>query len=105
MSFLDSLLALFRGKPQVQQCETCSRRMQVLEFSGKGGVMLAREEFTAGIGGAEQCWECGRVYCDHCYPARPPNTCFCGQGGDAVRHIDGTVYRGSLRLVKVRYLE
>jgi len=105
MGFLDSLRRLFGGQPEVQRCQTCSRQMQLLEFSGKGGVMLAREEFTSGIGGAEQCWECGRVYCDQCYPARPRNTCVCGRGRDAVRHIGGTVYRGSLRLVKVRYLD
>jgi len=90
----------------VKKCETCSRRMQTLESGAmRCGIMLTREELFSGIGGAEQCWECGRAYCDHCYPARPRNSCVCGQGRDAVRDIGGTVYRGSLRLVKVRYLD
>lgn len=104
MGFLNFLSELFQGQPEVRQCETCSRRIQVLEFSGKGNVLLSRDEFTSGIGAAEQCWECGRVYCDQCYPARPANTCACGRGRDVVRHIGGTIYHGSLRLVKVRYL-
>src|ERR1039457_2392722 len=104
MSILDSILRLFRGQSSVQKCETCSHQMQVLDFSGRGSVMLSRDEFTSGIGQAEQCWECGRLYCAECYPSRPPNSCVCGRGREAVRHIGGSVYRGSLRLVKVRYV-
>lgn len=88
----------------VLTCETCDRQMEVVDATGRGGVTLTRQEMAAGIGGAEQCWECGRVYCDKCYPSRPMNTCVCGRGRDAVRHIDGVTYRGSLRLAKVRYL-
>lgn len=105
MNLLGSLRRLFADQPTAERCETCSRPMCVIEFSSKGAVMLSRGEFATGIGSAEQCWECGRLYCDRCYPAREPNTCSCGRGQDAVRHIDGTVYRGSLRLVKVEYME
>jgi hypothetical protein len=103
MSLLDTLIGLFQTAPSTQKCETCSHQMQVLDSSNRGAVMLSREDLTSGIGQAEQCWECGRLYCADCYPSRPPNTCVCGQGRSGVRHIDGTVYHGSLRLVKVRY--
>jgi hypothetical protein len=102
--FFGRLLGLFRSEPEVQKCETCSHEMQVLDFAGRGAVTLSRDEMASGVAQAEQCWECGRVYCAECYPSRPPNTCVCGRGRDAVRHIGGTVYRGSLRLVKVRYV-
>lgn len=88
----------------IVRCETCPQEMQVLGDAGLGGVTLSRDQIASGSGVAEQCWECGRVYCDQCYPARPRNTCVCGRGRDAVRHIGDTVYRGSLRLVEVRYL-
>jgi len=102
--FLGRFLALFQSEPAIQTCETCSHQMQVLDFSDRGSVMLSTEEFASGIGHAEQCWECGRLYCAECYPSRPLNTCVCGRGRDAVRIVEGTVYRGSLRLVKVRYI-
>lgn len=102
--FLSRLLGVFRSEPTVQKCETCSHQMQVLDFAGGGGVTLSAEDLATGIGHAEQCWECGRLYCSECYPSRPPNTCICGRGRDAVRHIRGSVFRGSLRLVKVRYI-
>lgn len=104
MGFFGWVLGLFRRQPAVQQCETCSRQMRVLEFSGKGYTMMTRDEFASGTGVAEQCWECERIYCDLCYPTRPPNTCVCGQGRSTVRHIGGAEYRGSLHQVKVRYL-
>jgi tetratricopeptide (TPR) repeat protein len=97
-------LGLFRNEPAVQTCETCSQQMEVFDFSGRGNVMLSAKDLASGIGQAEQCWECGRLYCAECYPSRTPNTCACGRGRDAVRHVGGTVYRGSLRLVKVRYI-
>ena len=93
------------GQSTVERCEACLRAMRVVVFSGKGSVMFSREELAMGIGGAEQCWECGRLYCDRCYPARERNTCVCGRGRDTIRDIGGTVYRGSLRLVKVEYME
>jgi hypothetical protein len=101
---LGCVLSLFQTEPSVQTCETCSHRMQVLGFPGSGGVMLSVEELASGIGEAEQCCECGRLYCAECYPSRPPNTCVCGRGSDVVHRVGGTVYRGSLRLVKVRYI-
>jgi hypothetical protein len=105
--FLSRILGFLQSEPSepaVQTCETCSHQMQVLGFSGGGSVMLSAEDLAAGIGQAEQCWECGKVYCSECYPSRPRNTCVCGRGRDAVRHVGGTVYRGSMRLVKVRYI-
>lgn len=89
-----------------KRCETCSRRMQVIGFTGgAGGVVLSREELIGGdIGTAEQCLECERVYCDSCYPNRPRNTCVCGRGRQAVHQVGGYTYFGSLRLVKVRYV-
>lgn len=101
---LGRLLGLFQSEPTAQTCETCSHEIQVLGFSGSGSVMLSAEDLASGIGQAEQCRECGRLYCAECYPSRPPNTCVCGRGRDSVRHIGGTVYRGSLQLVKVRYV-
>ena len=101
---LGRFFGLFQSEPAVQTCETCSHQMQVLDFSHRGSVMLSAEDLASGIGQAEQCWECGRLYCAECYPSRVPNTCVCGRGRDAIRHVGGTVYRGSLRLVKVRYI-
>jgi len=102
--FLGRSMGLFRGERVAQQCETCPKQMQVLEFSGKGRVSLSPRDLASGIGQAEQCWECARLYCAECYPSRPQNTCVCGRGRDSVRHVGTIVYRGSLRLVKVRYL-
>ena len=98
------ILNFFQKEQKVYTCETCANKMQVLEFSGGGKVILSVESLTSGIGHAEQCWECGRLYCIECYPSRPPNTCVCGKGRNKIRHIGGAVYRGSLRLVKVRYV-
>jgi len=78
--------------------------MQILEATRNGMLHLTRQELAQGIGQAEACRERGRVYCAECYPARPPNTCVCGLGRDAVVVFKGTIYRGSLSLVKVRYL-
>lgn len=86
-----------------KQCAICGRRMQQVE-AGKGFVMVIAEEKIIGMGTAEECWECGRLYCDRCYPSRPRNTCICGKGRDAIRNVDGIVFQGSLRLIKVRYL-
>ena len=97
-------LELFHSEPAVQTCETCSHQMQVLSFSSSGNIMLSLEDLASAIGQAERCWECGRLYCAECYPSRPPNTCVCGRGRDAVHHVGATVLRGSLRLVKVRYI-
>lgn len=103
--FLERVFRRFRSEPPVQKCETCFHQMQVLRLHRRqGGVTLSREEMATGVAQAEQCWECGRVYCAECYPSRPRNTCVCGRGRDAVRRLGGTVYRGSLRLVKVRYV-
>jgi len=87
-----------------KRCAGCDRKMTKLG-EGSGVVMVLMEERTSGVGTAEECWECGRVYCDGCWPGRSRNSCDCGRGRDAVRSIRGVIYRGSLRLVKVRYLD
>ncbi len=107
MGLVRFLLGLMRNSSGVQLCAGCSRSLVVLPSqgpSGLGGVMLDRQQLNAGYGAAEQCWECSRVYCDECYPARPRNSCDCGRGRQRIRSVRGTVYRGSLRLVKVQYV-
>lgn len=88
---------------QMFSCEACGAKMQKLG-SGKGHIMLSREETFQHIGPAEECHICGRVYCGQCYPSRP-NVCLCGQGIGSVTEIDGVIYKGSLRLIKVRYFD
>ncbi len=83
----------------------CGRHIQVLASGRAGGVMVSRDEMTSGVGAAELCRECGRVFCDMCYPNRPRNTCPCGRGRDKVYHERGAIHRGSMRLVKVQYLD
>lgn len=96
------LSELFRTSSE--QCEICRRRMERIE-SGRGYVMFSVDQAMAGVGAAEECRECGRLYCDRCYPSRPPNSCVCGKSRDQIHTEGGTVFKGSLRLVKVRYLE
>ncbi len=103
MDFLRKIFASPEKESPEKVCEMCGRTMQQVA-SGAGKVMLTMEEQKSGIGVAEVCWECGRLYCDNCYPSRPPNTCVCEQGRDKTRIVDGVTYRGSLHLVKVRYL-
>lgn len=91
-------------KSDINNCEVCGRRMKKIE-SGHGYVMLSVDQATAGVGVAEECRECSRLYCDHCYPSRPPNTCVCEKGRDSIHTEGGTVFKGSLKLVKVRYLD
>jgi len=104
MSLIKKLHRILQKKAAIKRCATCQREMQVIGFSGSGSVMLNGNKFASNIGTAEQCWECNRIYCDRCYPNRPPNTCVCGRGKGKVRHIGGVTYRGSLRLMKVKYL-
>jgi len=73
--------------------------------SGHGYVMLSVDQARSAIGSAEECRECGRLYCDRCYPSRPANNCVCGKGSDRIHTEGGTVFKGSLRLVKVRYFD
>ena len=40
MSLLDSLRRLFASQPTGQRCETCSRTLRVMEFSGKGSAVV-----------------------------------------------------------------
>jgi hypothetical protein len=94
----------FEKLATTKRCAGCGRKMIKLG-EGSGCVMVLMEERASGVGTAEECWECGRIYCDGCWPGRSRNSCDCGRGHDAVRSIRGVIYRGSLRLVKVRYLD
>jgi hypothetical protein len=84
------------------ECAVCGRKLEKLG-GGQGYVMLSVEQAKGGIGVAEECRECGRFYCDRCYPSRPANSCTCGKGRDQTHREGGTLFRGSLRLVKVQY--
>ena len=87
-----------------RRCETCDCTMRVCGgLQNIGGVSLSNVDMMNGIGVAEQCFECQRVYCRHCYPARQRNTCVCGQGRDKTHHVRGGKIRGSLRLVRIQY--
>lgn len=74
-----------------------------------GGVLLTGGEIqqmmAGNVGAAEECKECGRRYCDRCYPSRPKNTCVCGKGRTSVEILNGVTYTGSMRLVKVQYTD
>jgi len=83
-------------------CEGCGCEMQLMGLGQLGGVFMGREEMFHGYGVAEQCRECGRLYCASCYPQRG-RACVCGRGAAKVHRERGAVYRGSLRLIKVRY--
>jgi len=70
--FLRVLSAAESAKPTL--CAGgCGRHIQVLAYGRAGGVMISREEMASGVGAAELCRECGRVFCDICYPQRPRN--------------------------------
>jgi hypothetical protein len=84
------------------QCAACGRELQITGMPQAGGVMMSRDEMWSGTGTAEQCRECGRIYCDPCY-LRRGHRCECGRGQDKVRYEFGARYRGSMRLVKVQY--
>lgn len=92
----------FKGK--VRNCEACGSTMEYIE-QGRGGLTISRDEINAGYGAAEECQECGRIYCQKCYPSRQMNTCVCCKGRDSVKIENGVRYHGSIRLVKVFYLE
>jgi hypothetical protein len=70
----------------MKRCEVCGRKMLKLE-EGKGCVMISMVDKIGGIGTTEQCWECGRVYCDNCWPLRDRNSCVCGLGRDKIRRL------------------
>lgn len=91
------------GTKLILECEICNRPMQKLG-EGRGVVSIHRDEKVIGIGVAEQCWECYRVYCDRCYPSRPQNSCICDKGKNSIRDIEGVTFIGSLKLIKVQYL-
>jgi hypothetical protein len=87
---------------QIFSCEVCGAKMEKLG-AGKGRIMMSREEMMMSVGPAEECYFCGRAYCGTCYPSRP-KVCICGQGEGSVTEVEGVIYQGPLRLIKVRYL-
>lgn len=94
------------GPPAPTPCAGgCGRHIRVLELGRAGGVTINKPEMDSGVGAAELCRECGRVFCDMCYPNRPRNTCPCGRGRDKVYHERGAIHCGSMQLVKVQYLD
>jgi hypothetical protein len=92
-----------KTRTKVKRCEDCGRLMTVVGSGKRGGMLLTQQEVRQRIGVAEKCVQCGRVYCDRCYPNRPSNSCTCGRGRDAIEQVDNVIYHGSMRLVKVRY--
>jgi hypothetical protein len=92
-------------KPKILVCVKCGRRMIKLEMARRGMVITTREEMSRGIGSAEECQECGRVHCEGCSAAEAPNSCVCGRGRDSVKVVDGVVYYGPVRLIKVQNLK
>jgi hypothetical protein len=94
------------GPPTPTLCAGgCGRHIRVMELGRAGGVMINKAQMDGGVGAAELCRECGRVFCDMCYPQRPRNMCPCGRGRDKVYHERGAIHRGSMHLVKVQYLD
>jgi hypothetical protein len=87
---------------RVFACEMCGQRMQKIGI-GKGSVTLSIDEMKSGGGVAEECRECGRAYCAECYPKRGKE-CVCGINQYNVRIVGDLVHKGSLLLIKVRYL-
>jgi hypothetical protein len=83
------------------QCADCGQGMVKVGIA-KGFAAFTRAEIMSGVGGAEECRECGRVYCQACMPRRPPQ-CLCGINQDAFRIDGGVTYRGSFVLTKVQY--
>lgn len=88
---------------QQEQCDQCGRSMTIVAGGGPGTLSLAAQEAAAGVGAAERCTACGRVWCADCYPSRPRNSCPCGQGRDKRYQAGGVVYTGPIRLIKVFY--
>jgi hypothetical protein len=66
----------------------CTRRMRKVR-TGRGGIILSKQQMLEGFGGAEECQQCGALHCDACYPQRE-NVC--------VR-----CHQRALRLVMVQY--
>lgn len=83
----------------------CGRHIRVIEFGRAGGVMINKAEIDSGMGAAELCRQCGRVFCNICYPQRPRNSCPCGLGRQKVYHERGATHYGSMQLVKVQYFD
>jgi hypothetical protein len=85
------------------QCTVCGRKMLKTGVA-KGSAFFSRQEMLSGVHGVEECRECGRVWCENCFPSRPRN-CECGINQDVIRIEDGVAYKGSVTLVKAQYLD
>ena len=66
----------------------CTRRMRKVR-TGRGGIILSKQQMLEGFGGAEECQQCGALHCDACYPQRE-NVC-------------ARCHQRALRLVMVQY--
>ena len=78
--------------------------MQKIGNAMHGGISFSEEDRMRGVGPAEECQECGRVYCAGCYPSRPLHTCVCGRGSESREWYNGAFYRGPIRLIMVKYM-
>lgn len=92
-----------RGFGGPARCTDCGRPMQKLDLARSGSVAYSATEWQTGVRVAEECRECGTTFCQDCAPARPAR-CSCGADPETVRVEGGAHYRGSMRLIKVRYL-
>jgi hypothetical protein len=112
--WLEGILSLFlvchawvkfrKGFPgQKVRCAKCSRPMIYVAGGGPGFLAIGHNERDAGIGGAERCMACGRMWCVTCYPDIPRNSCPCGRRRNSREFVGGALYVGPVRLVKVLY--
>lgn len=86
------------------QCAICGRKMLKTGVA-EGVAFISRQEMLSGVHGVEECRECGRVWCENCFPARPRFFCECGVNQDVIRIENGVTYRGSVSLVKAQYMD
>lgn len=86
------------------ECAVCGQKMLKTGVA-KGVAVISRQEMLSGVHGVEECRECGRVWCENCFPARPRFFCECGINQDVIRIENGVTYRGSISLVKAQYMD
>lgn len=83
-------------------CAGCGSEMQILGLGQLGGVFMDRDEMLFGVGVAQYCCHCGRLYCMSCYPSRG-GSCDCDRGRRPTDFDSDIVLRRSLDLIKVQY--